>query len=137
MPSGKKPGLSLEVFNLDVKDHVASDMLVSDWVRVSNLTNLERDLHVLSFFGDGVLPQCVPIFLIELNGLSDCIWDLDPDFAISFVVLLIYCSNNMVSLLEVKVNLPCEGWIVINASSLSVFGHLNRVGFLYVGKLFP
>ena len=127
MSSGNKPGLSLEVFNLDVKDHAASDLFVSDWVRVSNLTNIERDSHVLHFFGYGVLSQCVPIFLIEPNGLSDCLWDLDPEFAILFVVSLVYRSDNMVSLLEGKVNPPCKGWLVIDASSLSIFGHLVRI----------
>ena len=137
MSSGNKPGLSLEVFNLDVKDHVASDLLVSNWVRVSDLTNLERDSHVLNLFGNGVLPQCVPIFLIEPNGLFDCLWDLDPEFAVLFVVLLVYCSDNILPLLEGKVNPPCKGWLVIDAYSLSVFGHLDQVGFLYVGHLFP
>ena len=83
MSSGNKPGLSFKVFNIYVKDHVASDLLMSDWVRVSKITNIERDLHVLRFFGDGILPKYVPIFLVEPNGLFKCIWDLDPEFAIS------------------------------------------------------
>ena len=82
MSSGNKPGLSLEVFNLDVKDHVASDLLVSNWVRVSGLTNIERDSQVLHFFGGGVLPQCVPILLIEPNVLFEFLCDLDPKFAV-------------------------------------------------------
>ena len=126
-----------EVFNLDVKDHVASYLLVSNWVQVSDLINLERNSHILHFFGDGVLPQCVPIFLIEPNGLFNCLWILDPEVAVSFVVSIFYRSNNMFPLLEGKFNPPCEGWLVIDASSLSVFGRLDRVGFLYVGQLFP
>ena len=116
---------------------VASDLLVSNWVRVSNLTNLERDSHVLYFFGDGVLPQCIPVLLIKPNGLFDCLWDLDPEFSVSFVVLLVYSSDNIVSILEGKVNLPCKGWPVIDVYSLSLFDHLDRVGFLFVGKSFP
>ena len=135
--SGNKPGLSLDVFNIDVKDHVASDLLVSDWVRVYDFTNFERDLCVLHLFCYGVLPQCIPVLLIKPNGLFDCLWDLDPEFSVSFVVLLVYSSDNIVSILEGKVNLPCKGWPVIDAYSLSLFDHLDRVGFLFVGKSFP
>ena len=87
MSSGNKPSLSLEVFDLDVKDHVSSDLLVSDWVRVSDLTNIERDSHVLNFFRDDVLPQCVPVFFIKPNGLFGCLWYLDP----IFLFCLCYC----------------------------------------------
>ena len=43
----------------------------------------------------------------------------------------------MVSLIEGKVNPAYEGCLFIDASSLRIFGNLNRVEFIYVGQLFP
>ena len=62
-----KAGFPMEILHLDVKHHVAFDVLVTDRNLVV-VKKLKSDPNVLHFFGDGILPKSVVICVVNFNG---------------------------------------------------------------------
>ncbi len=59
----------MEVFHLDVKDHVAFDKLESMWNIPAILQSVECNSDILHFLGNGIRPEGGPSGLVNGHGI--------------------------------------------------------------------
>jgi hypothetical protein len=61
--------LAAEIFHLDVKHHVAVDLLVHILGNLILISDLEGNSNILHLLGDSISPKSVPILPIQLQSL--------------------------------------------------------------------
>ena len=65
MPTRHKTGLSSEIFHFDIEYHVTSNLLPSNRVRLVVIKEPKSGFYAGLFFGDGIRPEVVAIFLVN------------------------------------------------------------------------
>ncbi len=115
-------------------------LLVTNWRRLPIKQSFEGDMNVLHLLGNGISPEGITILLFELKGLFDGLRQFNAKFMGPFQIMGIpfsYKRNNTVPLPQDMRNPPVESWFMVNAQDLSIFGCVNRVRLLKVGKVLP
>ncbi len=67
------PALLCETIHFQVKDPMASDLLVSNWGLLVPFLDVKCHPHILHFLGDGICPKGTAILLVDGVSLIDTV----------------------------------------------------------------
>ena len=90
--------------------------------------NQECNLHIFYFFLYGILPEGIPILLVNDICLIDHFRQLDPKLMGPFNIPSTTFSHHgdyPVPFLQDMMDRPVECWFIFNAFSYSIFGNLD------------
>ena len=130
MTAGYQPGFSLEVFHFDIKHHVTPDVLVSNRRSLPIRKDLECHPDILHLFCDSVSPKSSPRSPIDLEGLLNCLGQLNTILVGFLLVPSLACldlRNDVRPLLEDPAGPPVEGRLIGNTPRKCKLGGLNWV----------
>jgi hypothetical protein len=139
MSANNKSSFLTKISQFDVKDHAARDFLVTTRGCLPCRQDPEGNPDVLNFLrplgSEGIAIKVVKLICL-LNGLGGVNAILVGPFEIT---RLMFANKryDLLSLSEDVVNPLIEGGLMVNASGLSKFGGLNRIGLLQVFEVYP
>ena len=140
MAASHEARLLEEILDLDVKDHVASYLLVPVWGTFAIGQDVKGNSDIFHFLRNGVGPEGVAILAVKFKCLCNGAGHVNPKLmGFGHESLLPQFDERYyaVTFLQGMFHPPVESWFMVNALGNGVFSSLNRITLLEVMKRFP
>lgn len=95
-------------------------------------------LHHIHFLLRSLLPEVIPILLVNLQGVFDGLWDTNSKLVgLLMVPRVDLGGNNVVPYLHCMWNPPSKCWLIPFLACNGIFCHFNRVTLLNAWQALP
>jgi hypothetical protein len=136
MSSGSKTSLPPEVLHLDIKDHMAGDMLIRRG-GITTIENLECNPHIICLLFHCIFSKSIVILLVQSYVVIPGLGHLNTKFEVSLVIAFGHSGYDMVPLLEDGGHPPYKIRFILEFLSGGILSHIHRTALLEICKTFP